>query len=119
MRKIVKRETIGGQPFHPDDYMIRIGRYFDRVASDTSSMTFEEWQPELAFNGDDVGSKLTISATGVVKVGRAAREVFWADGQPAALDSITIISVDDKWVKYGHGRNDKFLNPRVAGAAPL
>lgn len=78
VRRITKRETICGQPFHPGDYMIRIGRYFDRVASDPSGLKFEEWQPELVFSVGDVGEKLTISASGHVKVGRAARdEIFW------------------------------------------
>ena len=61
VRKILKRETINGQPFHPGDYVIRIGRYFDRDPADTSSLTFEEWLPELVFSKEDVGSKLTIS----------------------------------------------------------
>lgn len=45
VRKIEKRTTIEGVIFHPGDYLIRIGRYFDRVASDTSGLTFEEWTP--------------------------------------------------------------------------
>ena len=43
------------------------------------------------------------------------REVFWGDGQPAAMASATIVSVSDEWVRYGHGRNDRFRNPRIAG----
>ena len=31
------------------------------------------------------------------------------------LASVTIVSVSDEWVRYGHGRNDRFRNPRVAG----
>lgn len=31
------------------------------------------------------------------------------------LTNISIISVDDEWVKYGPGRNDKFRNVRTAG----
>ena len=78
VRAITKWETICGQPFHPGDYMIRIGRYFDRVASDPSGLKFEEWQPELVFSADDVGEELTIYARGHVKVGRAVRhDVFW------------------------------------------
>ena len=53
VRKITKRETIGGQPFHPGDHAIRIGRYFDRDPADTSGLTFEEWQPELVFTEAD------------------------------------------------------------------
>ena len=45
VRKIEKRTTIEGVIFHPGNYLIRIGRYFDRVASDTSGLTFEEWTP--------------------------------------------------------------------------
>ena len=66
VRKITTRETHNGQPFHPGDYLIHIGRYFDRDATDTSGLTFEEWQPELVFSSADVGSALTISAKGHV-----------------------------------------------------
>ena len=31
--------------FTRDDYLVRIGRYFDRVATDPSGLTFEEWTP--------------------------------------------------------------------------
>lgn len=57
VKKIVKRETINGQPFSPGDYMIRIGRYFDRDPSDDRGLTFEEWQPELVFTPDDVSHR--------------------------------------------------------------
>ena len=80
VRKITKRETIGGQPFHPGEYCITIGRYFDRDPADTSGLTFEEWLPELVFSAADKGEKLTISAGGHIKVGREVREVFWGDG---------------------------------------
>ena len=53
VRKIGKRETIAGQPFHPGDYAVCIGRYFDRDPSDTSSLTLEDWQPELVFTEAD------------------------------------------------------------------
>ena len=69
VRKITVRTTISGQPFSAGDFMIRIGRYFDRDPSDPSGLTFEEWQPELVFNADDIGSSLTISSGGHVKVG--------------------------------------------------
>ena len=63
-----------------------------------------------------MGSKLTISAKGQVKVDRTTREdVFWDDVEPPALTNVTIISVDDEWVRYGQGRNDKFRNMRIAG----
>ena len=54
MRKIEKRQTINGSMFSPGDYLIRVGRYFDRDASDTSGLTFEEWQPELVFTPQGV-----------------------------------------------------------------
>ena len=116
VRKILKRETINGQPFHPGDYMIRIGRYFDRDASDTTSLTFEEWQPELVFSANDVDSKLTITSSGHVKVDKTPRnEVFWGEVTPPELRAVKIISVDEQWVKYGLGKNDKFRNPRTGG----
>ena len=120
VRKITKRETIAGQPYHPGDYCIRIGRYFDRDPADTSGQIFEEWQPELVFTEADKGEKLSISASGHVKVGRQTREVYWGDKnngdeQPATISGVTITSVTDEWVRYGSGRNDRFRNPRVAG----
>ena len=45
VRKIEKRCTIEGVMFDRDDYLVRIGRYFDRVATDPSGLTFEEWTP--------------------------------------------------------------------------
>jgi hypothetical protein len=115
VRYIKQRETHFGQPYHPGDYLIRIGRYFDRDPSDLSGLTFEEWQPELVFSEMDKGEKLTISASGHVKVGRQTREVYWGDEQPSPLSNVTIISVTNEWVKYGPGRNDRFHNPREAG----
>jgi len=120
VRKITKRETIAGQPYHPGEYATRIGRYFDYDPADTSSLTLEEWQPELVFKECDKGEKLTISAGGHVKVGRQTREVYWGqknngDEKPAPLSGVTIVSVTDEWVRYGQGRNDRFRNPRVAG----
>ena len=60
------------------------------------------------------------SAGGHVKVGRQTREVYWGDKnngdtQPGVVSGATIISVTDEWVRYGHGRSDRFRNPRVAG----
>ena len=114
-RVTARRETVAGQPFNAGDYVITIGRYFDRVAADASGRTFEEWQPELAFTPDDVGSKLTISPGGHVKVGSAMREVFWGHVQAGAVAGVRILSVNDEWVKYGTGRCDKFPNVRTAG----
>lgn len=115
VREIKKRETIAGQPFHIGEYCITIGRYFDRDPADPSGLTFEEWWPELVFSAADKGEKLSISAGGHIKVGRQAREVYWGDGQPPPLASVTIVSVSDEWVRYGQGRHDRFQNPRVAG----
>lgn len=56
VRKIEKRCTIEGVMFHMDDYLVRIGRYFDRVATDPSGLTFEEWTPPD-------GSSFVINAT--------------------------------------------------------
>ena len=53
VRSIKKRETIGGQPYHPGEYAVGIGRYFDRDLADTSGLTMEEWQPELVFTDAD------------------------------------------------------------------
>ena len=114
-RVTARRESVAGQPFTAGDYVITIGRYFDRVAADPSGLTFEEWQPELAFTPDDVGSKLTISPGGQVKVGSATREVFWGHLQAAAVTGVKITSVNDTWVKYGDGQSDKFRNVRRDG----
>ena len=54
VHKIDKRQTINGTAFNVGDYMIRIGRYFDKDAADDSGLTFEEWQPELVFSPSDV-----------------------------------------------------------------
>lgn len=60
-------------------------------------------------------SILTISG-GNVRVDHELRhDVYWDDKEPPTLDRVRIASVDDQWVKYGQGRNDKFPNPRVAG----
>ena len=56
VRKIDKRCTIEGVMFSDGDYLVRIGRYFDRMASDTSGLTFEEWMPPD-------GSSFIINAT--------------------------------------------------------
>ena len=57
VRKIEKRCTIEGVMFDRDDYLVRIGRYFDRVATDPSGLTFEEWTPP------DGSSSFIINAT--------------------------------------------------------
>ena len=67
------------------------------------------------------GEKLSISASGHVKVGHQTREVYYwgdqnnGDMQPEPISGATITSVTDEWVRYGPGRNDRFRNPRVAG----
>ena len=58
VRKIDRRQTINGTSFSSGDYMIRVGRYFDRDASDDSGLTFEDWQPELVFTPSDVSGQL-------------------------------------------------------------
>ena len=50
------RCTIEQVMFSPGDYLVRIGRYFDRIASDPSGLTFEEWTPPD-------GSSFIINAT--------------------------------------------------------
>ena len=45
LRQVATRCTIEGVMFSPGDFLVRIGRYFDRVATDTSGLTFEEWTP--------------------------------------------------------------------------
>ena len=54
--KITQRCTKEGVMFSAGDYLVRIGRYFDRVASDESALTFEEWTPPD-------GSSFVINAT--------------------------------------------------------
>ena len=36
-------------------------------------------------------------------------------GDAPVLSAVKIISVDEQWLKYGHGKNDKVRNPRRAG----
>jgi hypothetical protein len=80
--RISKRQTIGATMFSEGDYMVRVGRYFDRDPADLSGLTFEEWQPLTVFSESDVGSTLTIER-GHVKVGRSARtEVYWGTDAP-------------------------------------
>mmetsp|Transcript_23315 Transcript_23315/g.57868 ORF Transcript_23315/g.57868 Transcript_23315/m.57868 type:complete len:212 (+) Transcript_23315:749-1384(+) len=62
VRKIDSRCTIEGTMFSPGDYLIRIGRYFDRKASDTSGLTFEEWIPPPNDSDGQTGSFI-INAT--------------------------------------------------------
>ena len=90
---MTKRETHGGQTFAVGDYLVRIGRYFDRIASDTSGLSFEEWQPEHVFSPNDVGSKLSISAKGVIKVGSTMRDAYWA------LFCLSLLSFFSKYMK--------------------
>ena len=47
VKKIETRCTIDGVMFNIGDYLVRIGRYFDRAASDASGLTFEEWTPPV------------------------------------------------------------------------
>lgn len=43
--------------FSTGDYLVRIGRHFDRMASDPSGLTFEEWSPP------DGSSSFVVNAT--------------------------------------------------------
>lgn len=43
VRQIKQRCTIEGTLFTTGDVLVRLGRHFDRVASDSSGLTFEEW----------------------------------------------------------------------------
>ena len=60
VKKLEKRCKIQGITFSPGDYLVRIGRYFDRKASDPSGLTFEEKNPPP--NQDSDGSFI-INAT--------------------------------------------------------
>ena len=116
VKKMDKRETLGGTIFSINDYKIRVRRYFDRKAADTSGLTFEEWQPLAVFSQDDKGKKVSIQG-GRVKVERHTREeVFWGERSPPQVTSDEIVSVDDDvdgWVKLKSGT--KFCNPPTAG----
>jgi hypothetical protein len=46
MERVNQRCTVEeGVLCNPGDYLVRIGRYFDRDASDASGLTFEDWVP--------------------------------------------------------------------------
>lgn len=45
VRQIKQRCSIEGTLFTTGDFLVRIGRHFDRVASDPSGLTFEQWDP--------------------------------------------------------------------------
>ena len=110
-----KRMSIAGTVFSAGDYIVRIGRYFDRDVSDPSGLTFEEWQPITVFSNDDVGKTVNI-VKGVVKVNRTTRpEVYWS-GEPPEVISKQISKVDSAtsgWVDFvGGGR---IRNPPAAG----
>ena len=110
-----KRMSIAGTVFSAGDYIVRIGRYFDRDVSDPSGLTFEEWQPITVFSDDDVGKTVNIVG-GVVKVNRTTRpEVYWS-GEPPEVISKQISKVDSAtggWVDFvGGGR---IRNPPAAG----
>ena len=57
VRRIEERCTIDGVMFSPGDFLVRIGTYYDRRASDTSGLTFEEWTPP------DGKASFTVNAT--------------------------------------------------------
>ena len=45
VRRIDRRCTIEGVMFSVGDFLVRIGRYFDRDPSDPSGLRFVEWTP--------------------------------------------------------------------------
>lgn len=49
IQQIKERKSIEGTMFSPGDYLVRIGRYFERDPSDASGLKFVEWVPP---NGD-------------------------------------------------------------------
>ena len=110
-----KRMSIGGTVFSKGDFIVRIGRYFDRDVSDPSGLTFEEWQPIAVLHEGDVGKVLSI-AGGVIKVGRTVRpDVYWA-GDPPYVHSKTISKIDASpggWVEFQGG--GRIRNPPSAG----
>ena len=110
-----KRMTLGGTVFSKGDLIIRIGRYFDRDISDTSGLTFEEWQPITVFSEADIGKTLNITG-GVIKVNRTTRaDVCWGDFTPE-VNSKKIVKVDSStggWVELQGA--PRFRNPPSAG----
>ena len=78
--------------FTAGDYLVRIGRYFDRVASDTSGLTFEEWTPpdssSFVINATElrgVNFTMTPSVPGppLVEVRRSGRRAAVVSTPPA------------------------------------
>ena len=112
---VEKRMSIGGTVFSAGDYIVRIGRYLDRNVSDTSGLTFEEWQPLTVFHEGDVGKTLNI-AGGAIKVNKTLRpDVYWA-GDPPEVHSKKIAKVDTSiagWVEFQGG--GRIRNPPTAG----
>ena len=110
-----KRMSIAGTVFSPGDFIVRVGRYFDRDVSDPSGLTFEEWQPLTVFHEDDVGKTLNIVG-GAIQVNRTMRpDVCWA-GEPPEVHSKKIAKVDTStggWVEFQGG--GKIRNPPTAG----
>ena len=109
-----RRMTLGGTIFAEGDFIIRVGRYFDRDVADPSGLTFEEWQPLAVFCQEDVGKVLTIVG-GIIKVNRTTRpDVCWGDHVPQ-VPSKKILKVDaciGGWVELEGGR---IRNPPTAG----
>ena len=115
LEAVEKRMSIGGSVFSKGDFILRVGRYFDRDVSDPSGLTFEEWQPLAVFHDDDVGKVLTIVG-GVIKLNRTLRpDVFWA-GDPPDVNGKKISKVDASaggWVEFQGG--GRIRNPPTHG----
>ena len=77
MRSPSALATIEGVMFSPGDYLVRIGRYFDRVATDTSGLTFEEWTPPD-------GSSFIVNATEL----RSVNFTMTPTVQPSTLQEV-------------------------------
>ena len=58
VRKVTKRETINGTSFSPGDYVIRVGRYFDKDPSDDASRRYgsKPWRKPLYATGGGPGA---------------------------------------------------------------
>ena len=77
VRKIDKRCTIESVMFSAGDCFVRIGRHFDRVVTDPSGLTFEEWTPPD-------GSSFVINATEL----RAVNFTMTPTAQPQPLQEV-------------------------------
>lgn len=79
--------------------------------------TAKPWDlPELVFLPTNKDATFTITSSGHIKVSSETHsEIMCGEQQSPLMINAVILSVDDKWVKHGHERLDKFPNPRLAG----